>query len=290
MLYYRYRPMSQLAVKELLYDELYFSYPEELNDPLDGIVNYEFPADFPKWKRLLEFALKDTTVDVSPVAEILTKSSPLSLKKIIQAPDIIFSAFVKGLGRQYFFLVPELVERLKGCILGYTPTDGCSVSFSKTYKNALMWSHYTGKHEGFCLIFRSLEASINQCPSRVKKAVSLDPNTSLSVDENFKINDINYGPKACINAFTLFPRDVYMDDFTNEGRDVYSGSINEMCFTKSACWEYEQEARLFLPANLACLGSKTLLPIDRIFHYDSSQIAGVIFGMRMSQSNKDLVI
>lgn len=40
MLYYRLRTMSTLSVKELLYDELYFSYHHGLNGPLDGMVTF----------------------------------------------------------------------------------------------------------------------------------------------------------------------------------------------------------------------------------------------------------
>lgn len=32
-----------------------------------------------------------------------------------------------------------------------------------------------------------------------------------------------------------------------------------------------------------------LSPLDRIFHYNNSQITGVIYGMRMSESDKNLV-
>ena len=36
MLYYRYRSGSELSIKELIYDELYFASREECNDPYEG--------------------------------------------------------------------------------------------------------------------------------------------------------------------------------------------------------------------------------------------------------------
>ena len=36
MLYYRYRSGSELSVKELIYDELYFASRAECNDPYEG--------------------------------------------------------------------------------------------------------------------------------------------------------------------------------------------------------------------------------------------------------------
>lgn len=36
MFYYRYRPATELAIKELIYDEMYFASEAECNDPYEG--------------------------------------------------------------------------------------------------------------------------------------------------------------------------------------------------------------------------------------------------------------
>ena len=289
MLYYRYRPVNPITIKELIYDELYFSYPDELNDPLDGQIHYELPEDFPKWKRLLDCVWNGSNIDTTQIAEIFAKSSPLSLNYLINSPDFLFEKIKMGLSQPQKSIAQLLAELLKEYIIGYMPTDGCSVSFSKTYKNALMWSHYTGKHQGFCLIFRSLDGCINQCPSRRKNLVNMGEHTSLSIPKNFTISDVHYGPKKNIDGFTLFPRKIYGRDFSAEERKSYWESIEKMYLTKSPCWDYEEEARLYLPSATACVSREILFPIDRLFHYNNSQIAGVIYGMRMSESDKRLV-
>ena len=38
MLYYRYRSGSELSIKELIYDELYFASQAECNDPYEGKI------------------------------------------------------------------------------------------------------------------------------------------------------------------------------------------------------------------------------------------------------------
>ncbi|WP_330983026.1 MULTISPECIES: hypothetical protein [Enterobacterales] len=93
MLYYRFRPMSTLSVKELLYDELYFSYPRELNDPLDGIITYELSEDYPKWKRLLDFAWKNISVDTTKIADIFAKNSPISVRMLTESPDFLLKKY-----------------------------------------------------------------------------------------------------------------------------------------------------------------------------------------------------
>jgi len=56
MLYYRYRPGGELSLKELRYNEIYFSSAAESNDPYDGKVFLSYKFDRDKWKRLLELA------------------------------------------------------------------------------------------------------------------------------------------------------------------------------------------------------------------------------------------
>ena len=44
-LYYRYRSGSELSIKELIYDELYFASREECNDPYEGKTFATFSKD-----------------------------------------------------------------------------------------------------------------------------------------------------------------------------------------------------------------------------------------------------
>lgn len=94
---------------------------------------------------------------------------------------------------------------------------------------------------------------------------------------------MQYGVRQSIDGFTLFPKRVYGEEFSSEDHKLYWENIEKLYLTKSVCWEYEQEARLYTPAGSA------LSPIDRIFHYDSNQIAGVIYGMRMTEDNKKII-
>lgn len=152
-----------------------------------------------------------------------------------------------------------------------------------------MWSHYTGKHEGFCVIFRSIEGNINQCKSRYKKMINLSENCHLSINEKFKMHDVNYGQKKNLDGFTLFPSHVYGRELSSEELISYWGNRESTYLTKSACWNYEEESRLYISSSSASVSMEALSSIDRIFHYDNSQIAGVIYGMRMSEKNKSIV-
>lgn len=281
MLYYRFRPFSPLSVKELLYDELYFSYPHELNDPLDGMITYIFREDYPKWKRLIEFAWKDLPFDASKVAENFASKCPLKLSEKTITLDFILQIILDSLGKISTNAALLLSKRIHTYLFNYKPSNACSVSMSKTYDNALMWSHYANKHEGYCLIFRSINDKILPTP----RIHTVDK--SHRFEKGFEIHDVIYSRKREeIDAFTIYPWGVYGTKLSHEEHLEYHKKIQHQFLTKSQCWNYEQEARLLIYPSSVLVNKNHLPATDRIFHYDNSQIAGVIFGMRMSESSK----
>ena len=85
MLYYRYRPASELSLKELLYNEIYFGSTSENNDPYDGKTFYYFGKEQDKWFRLLECAWKpithiDWTEWANALSTVLSRSSPMTFQ------------------------------------------------------------------------------------------------------------------------------------------------------------------------------------------------------------------
>lgn len=59
MLYYRYRSGSELAIKELIYDELYFASKAECNDPYEGKLFAKFDKNKDLWERLISESLEN---------------------------------------------------------------------------------------------------------------------------------------------------------------------------------------------------------------------------------------
>lgn len=56
MLYYRFRPAGELALKELLYDEVFLTSSTECNDPYDGVAFLSFGPERDKWQRVFDLA------------------------------------------------------------------------------------------------------------------------------------------------------------------------------------------------------------------------------------------
>ncbi len=88
MLYYKFRPASEVSFKELLYDELFFTSTEECNDPFDSKSFYEFSADKEKWMALIKFAIDaegfgDHT-DISKSSEAVCGLCPITFDEAIK--------------------------------------------------------------------------------------------------------------------------------------------------------------------------------------------------------------
>lgn len=207
MLYYRYRPASELSIKELLYDEIYFASTTECNDPYDGRPFYFFEADPDKWFRLLECAWSHVKGInylewAKSLAIILAGTSPLTfsqalnfdyrdaLLKVQNPPDILFATGLSDLIKQYIDL--------------YKPEESYFASFSKTCNNLLMWSHYASMYQGYCLIFRSISGELRQCPQHMKETINrktehgLAPSMGWNLPKSFIFEDISYNKNVSV--------------------------------------------------------------------------------------------
>ena len=88
MLYYKFRPASEVSFKELLYDELFFTSTEECNDPFDSKSFYEFSAEKDKWKALIKFATDSEgfsdNADVEKVSEVVCDLCPITFDEALK--------------------------------------------------------------------------------------------------------------------------------------------------------------------------------------------------------------
>lgn len=297
-LFYRYRPFSEISLKELLYSEIYFASPEECNDPFDSKSFYLFYQDREKWKRLISFSLEGFKVKIPE-----TFIERLVNHIVIQGP------FSFDVALQFEFLnnfpVSENEEELIKLItyaLGrtwdvYSPEIRYFVSFSRTNDEPLMWSHYASKHEGFCLIFRALEGRLKQDYHFRKRSIGrsgtkgIAPQMSIDLPEDFEFVDIKYNAKVDhLDAFTHMPKFVFGEVDKKKGKQLEK--LRESFFTqKGINWRYENESRLVLsPPPSWLFGEKVQLTRqERLFHYEPSQLVGIIYGARMAPSDKERI-
>lgn len=301
MLYYRYRPFSELSLKELMYDELFFASAEECNDPHECWDFLVFSADYDKWHRLLELAWKNVDEKVKIpfydiVCDFLVKKSSVTVCEILSRdfflPLLENDIFRSPVG---YRLLIGLVDYLNT----YLGEKRYFVSFSKKPDNYLMWSHYANQHNGFCLIFKSLNGFLYQAKKRMREKINIERNfcdkvhISEHIGPKFKFRDVIYGEtSALIDPFLYFPQYVSECKITNEQERLdFCEKLERHHLEKGVCWEYEQESRLLLPNPMSWItgGKIEYTKYQRLFYYDFSQLVGVIFGSRMGQENRNRI-
>lgn len=290
MFYYRFRPFTQLSLKELIYDELYFTSSEESNDPYEGKIFFEFEKSDEKWLRLLDNAWENIQgVDTQKYKEVfskyLTAHSPITFDEIQNETfDECVKEFFDQLEKSFCEL---LIKDLKSYIKQYKPSPTYFVSFAKDNDNYLMWSHYANKHSGYCLIFKTIDGCILQSDLKTKNNINGEV-----VGDKFRMKDVIYGgDESVLDAFLCFPYNVSKKKFKDEKERLEHMSRVERPFLEKAkCWEYEKEARLLLPALSSWLCSKNeYSSYERLLNYESRQLVGIILGARLGEREKEQI-
>jgi hypothetical protein len=234
-LLYKYRSINQNTDRLLKYNELYFSHPDEFNDPFDCKVDYFHKGTRDKWVDFFCQFDKMHPVKASNHVKDCLKNGTLKQRK----EGIVLKKRIKF----------DEGNFLRACC------------FSETEKSVLMWSHYTQKHEGICLSFKSYYAGDYYLP--------LDSEYALP------FNKVNY--------FDDRPKAVNLLDMSNTPE--IKRIISDFFVTKFTHWQYENEYRLLETMN--SLGGKSTV------NFQKDALQGIIFGLRVkpddAQHIKDIV-
>lgn len=300
MHYYRFRPYSELSMKELLYSEMYFASPAECNDPFDSKAFYQFEANAEKWTRLLMLAdensnLRMDTKTIQQLATHICNKCPLSFLDILANDvfaDVLDSRFTNRAALRILY------KSICNIINIYQPSTRYFVSFSKINNEFLMWSHYAESHKGYCLIFKAIDGKIFQSHLHRKRSIrrltpnSFAPQMSYEVPNFFAFTDIDYKDNVeQLDAFLHMPVYVSGEAANEAERQQILAQQRTHFFQKGQPWHYEKESRLILhPPPSSLFGEHVVYTKqERLFHYDPSQLVGIIYGANMPYENKSRI-
>ncbi len=141
MLYYRYRSGSELAIKELIYDELYFASREECNDPYEGKTFAILEKDQDLWNNLIRLALKFYANDLTEylikrIIAFYFDKAPIYFDQLVNTSEDEFLCIGKDdLEKR---VLKNMLESIKQFALVYMPSEQYFASFSRTDDNFLM--------------------------------------------------------------------------------------------------------------------------------------------------------
>lgn len=282
---YRYRSYSPLSLKELMYNELFFSYSDELNDPLDLKANLYLKK---KDKYILEYfilaALKSLNFqkNTEPHKSYAKTVSNCILTSDLSIDDLVDDIHLDIIRNLYYKLINDndctrFINHLVNILNNIKPYNLKSISFSSNATNPLLWSIYANKHKGFCLVFNPADKMI-----RLKRS-------GESNYRDYKCNTLNYSSDININLSLMF----------NKNKEIDSVLLNEKYFqelnkkallTKSPEWLKEKEIRIFGDSSITFshLSNNTEreTSFERTVYYDPKQLAGIILGIGLSESEK----
>lgn len=297
---FKFYPYSPLSIKALQYGELFFASNDELNDPYDTLMPYYFPKSEDKMERLLSFYVTDfyktqqnyySQLNLNPIATALSEEDLLynDLIELIASDklkNIIRTEIAKVFPLESLFIADMFIEKFQQFLRTHFCNLAYIVSFSHNYNDPVLWAHYADQHKGFCLIFRTENNSIK-----------IDPKIHNILSPGFTeyaLEDVHYEKKRVkANAYFAFPKQVYGESVSREDVNDFHNTVKEAYTTKYQSWLYEREKRLLYYNGVwgNGLNSEGFVKkhslIERVFHYDKSQLTGIIFGSRMQKENKE---
>ena len=151
---YKYQSCTDKALENLGNRNLWFSKPENFNDPFDCNIN---------------FTITDVSEENS-TALLNDMGVPEIRKREIDQDDVVLMALN----------ATEVVKRKQWTQLGVA-------CFSEHYDNILMWSHYTEGHQGYCLEFDTNFSPFK--PEKTKTLLKVDY-PELNSYPSLSLNDI----------------------------------------------------------------------------------------------------
>lgn len=305
---YRYRPLSEILFKELLYSEIYSASPIELNDPLDlnGQLNF-FTKNETEVNELVNFISKQMfmvhlsngnyglakgamdSVNLQQLVSYITSDFSNRSIDVITKKDLfdILSAFyqknppaIDGLER---FEIEELFHKLNTLFSQFLNNSSVAC-FSENSTNFLMWSHYASGHTGICLEFEvNNDQKANNSDIYNFPIISNRPYEGKILEYSEKIKKVKYSA----SALTTLKFYDYLPIFYNQG-DVdlmnlsksywhqYANGVENIFLEKLSPWSDENEWRI------VHVSFQKTLPEERILKFNSKALTGIYFGSKTS--------
>lgn len=313
MYVFKYSAPSILSFGALSRGELYFASAEELNDGSECRPRYILKGSSELWTRLADMLLLDA-VALSPMpsaeaARTLGRfAKPLgqSLHAKVGKRDLDF----EQLGTVIGSVLPRLLEEaqlgpaagsimalvLQACARARKHLDEPAyiASLTTTPRDPTMWGHYGGAERGFAIMFHAPEGNLRIRSPLDVFDICQQPEgggpmlVGPCAEAEVELQPVLY--RAAPQRFNAFHRLIHHFNFT-EAEDHYDVPLllpgeapakkeEQYGLVKAKTWKYEQEVRALLPT------FQNLSPEQRCTTYDRAQMAGLVFGPKMSEADK----
>ena len=319
MRFYKYQKPGNLEFGMLRSGEVFFASHSELNDAHESRPRYILRGGTELWSRLVHLILVEVYFRLYPdtsynthTPELFQLIKPIGhfLKKKACNRDVgieeLSVLFIEALhvalsdkplqGIENRFLVSQSESAIKQMLPKLLDKPSYVASFSCNPTNPTMWGHYAGAERGFVIVYQSTDGKIGvHSPINMLDGVRPAPEGSFAdweigryKEDRLELTAVSYRTRPPkVNAFQrLIPKFSYSEEEDHyDYPDQLAGEIDEkqeqlLGWIKYSDWRYEKEVRAFLPVH------NDLPPDVRVLRISPQDIAGLIFGPRMSHQDK----
>ena len=171
-------------------------------------------------------------------------------------------------------------------------------SLSRNPRDPTMWGHYGNAERGFCIVLHVPEQRL-RIQSPIKVFPGCRPSSKSGINElgiyssaEVELQPVLYRSAPLrFNAFQrLIPHFSYSEEEDHYDvplllpGDAPARKEDRLGLVKATTWKYEQEVRAIMPSE------GELTPEARCVRYEWSHAAGLIFGPKMSQKDKERAV
>ncbi len=233
--------------------KLKWSAPKTFNDPFDLQIN-AFKYDLNEFRRIAEEKVRRIIFDEESPSDKTPQEILTLRRRRINDPSVNLENEIKGLCDDWLETEREIHDELVSKIDSRLE-EARVLCLTETYRDILMWGHYTDSHSGGVIRFQCEYDRIINYEGALKVLYEEE-----RPDSNFISEVIDYTLKI------------------NEAEpDAY----RFLC-TKSNHWEYEKEWRLI---------AKAANEEGMEFHdFSPDELEGIYLGCRMSQKDREIIL
>lgn len=262
---FRYRSDTEKNINAFVIDKLYFSTPENFNDPYDSLFYINKSYFFKMIKRELDEHMDD-------YLSTQIKCRLPEVYQILQRNSMIMGNKLESRHIEKFFKnIDVSINGLKADMRKYPKI----ICFSKVCTSTLLWSHYANYHKGFSLVYDKNDLLSAKC---------YDDDNIESSEDCILLKDIEYRKQRFDLGEYLYHY-IPSTQITLSGRyeipeDKVYLPINAL-IRKSPEWNYEKEVRAILNRNP--------LKKNRISYMKIKPIAIILGASMLSKTSGELI-
>lgn len=260
---FRYRSVTENNMDALRSGRLYFSTPDNFNDPYDNLMYAN---------------LGQICSDICGNLEYRMDGYLEEAKQHFPYESFITYNFWNGprkeeLVKQHLGLFLTYVEEIKENIRKNVKI----ICFSEKFDSILMWSHYADYHKGYLLVYDKEELRSSQ--KYTKNGILSEKKTRLEkVEYVTEKLDLTEAVENYVR-YEILPN---MGDIEKQDGKIAVTKLREFVIQKAKEWEYEKEWRL-IPRIISLEEESELC-------YIVCKPKGIILGAKCSEENRKLII